>query len=372
MVVKYLDLKKQYESIKDEIDKSISNVIDDTAFSYGKYAKEFENNFKSFLDTKYVFGTSSGTSALHLALIAMGIGPGDEVITVPNSFIATAEAISHAGATPVFVDVNPKTYLMDTAKLVNTISSKTKAIIPVHLFGQPADMDQIMEIASEYNLMVLEDACQAHGAIYNGKRAGSIGNAAAFSFYPGKNLGAYGEGGACSTNDPEIAKQIELYRAHGEIKRYYHEVIGYNYRLDGIQGAILNVKLKHLDNWNEKRRNIASMYNEMLSGVGDIITPYEAENRNSIYHIYAIRTKSRDALRDFLTQNEIQSGIHYPIPIHLQNAYKYLGYKKGDFPIAEEQAETTLSLPIYAEMPESDVIRVVDTIKKFFDKEVVK
>ena len=369
-MVKYLDLKKQYDSIKSDIDKSISNVINDTAFSYGKYAKEFENNYKKFLGTNFVYGTSSGTSALHLALVAMGIGPGDEVITVPNSFIATAEAISHTGATPVFTDIDPKTYLMNPDNLQDVISSRTKAIIPVHLFGQPADMDKIMEVASKYNLFVLEDACQAHGAVYKGKRAGNIGDAAAFSFYPGKNLGAYGEGGACSTNNPEIAKQIELYRAHGEIKRYYHEVIGFNYRLDGMQGAILNVKLKYLDKWNESRRKIASLYNEMLNGIGDVITPYEGNDRKSIYHIYAIRTKSRDALREFLTKNDIQSGIHYPVPIHLQNAYKHLNYKKGDFPVTEEQAETTLSLPIYAEMPESDVVKVVDAIKKYFDSEV--
>ncbi len=370
MTVKYLDLKKQYESIKDDIDRSIANVINDTAFSYGKYAKEFENNYKDFLGTKYVFGTSSGTSALHLALLAMDIGPGDEVITVPNSFIATAEAISHTGATPVFVDVDPKTFLMDPDKLKGAVSSRTKAIIPVHLFGQPADMDPILKIASDYNLFVLEDACQAHGAMYKDKRAGSIGDAAAFSFYPGKNLGAYGEGGACSTNNSDIAEKIDMYRAHGEIKRYYHEVVGYNYRLDGIQGAILNVKLQHLDEWNEKRRKIASMYNDLLDGVGDIITPYEGKNRKSIYHIYAVRSKYRDSLRDFLSSNDIQSGIHYPVPIHMQNAYKHLGYKKGDFPVTEEQAETTLSLPIYAEMPESDVVKVTDTIKKFFKNEV--
>ena len=370
MTVKYLDLKKQYESIKPEIDMAIRQVIDETAFSYGKYAKEFEKNFAAYLNTSHLLGTSSGTSALHLALLGMDVNRDDEIITVPNTFISTAEAISHSGAKPVFVDVDPMTYLMDPAKLEDAITPKTKVIIPVHLYGQPTDMDEIIKIAKKHNIYVLEDACQAHGAEYKGKKAGNIGDAGAFSFYPGKNLGAYGEGGACATNNSKIAKVIELYRSHGEIRRYYHDVIGYNYRLDGLQGAILNVKLNHIDSWNEKRRKIANLYNEMLKEVGDIVTPYETADRKGVYHIYGIRTGHRDTLREYLTNNDVQSAIHYPVPIHLQKAYSYLEYKKNDFPIAENQMETELSLPIYAEMSNEDIEIVVNKIKDFFNRGV--
>lgn len=364
MKVPFLDLKAQYLTIKDEINAAINDVIDKTAFAGGPFVAQFESEFSDFCNCGHAIGVGSGTEALWLPLLALGIGQGDEVITVPSTFIATAEAISFCGATPVFVDIDEQTYNMNPNLLDAAITPKTKAIIPVHLFGQTADMDPIMEIARKYNLVVIEDACQSHGSEYMGKRSGSIGDAGAFSFYPGKNLGAYGEAGAIVTNNAELASKIQMFRDHGQSKKYYHGMIGWNARMDGIQGAILSTKLKHLESWTEARRKNASLYNELLSNVDGIITPQESGYARHVYHIYAIRVKNRDKLIERLAEKEIFCGIHYPVPIHLQEAYNFLGLSKGSFPISEKCAEEFVSLPMYPELTEAQIKYTTDEIKK--------
>lgn len=372
MKVAFLDLKAQYQSIRDEIHAAIQQVLDTTAFAGGPYVAQFEKEFAAFCDCGEGVGVGSGTEALWLCLLAMGIGQGDEVITVPNSFIATAEAISFCGAKPVFVDVDERTYNMDPSKLEDylrkRISGSTairpKAIIPVHLFGQMADMDPMIEIAKAYRLQVIEDACQAHGSEYKGKKAGSLGDAGCFSFYPGKNLGAYGEAGAVVTSNSELAGKIRMIRDHGQSKKYHHDLIGWNDRMDGIQGAILSTKLKHLPAWNEARRKNAQLYTKLLSGTDGIMVPQEAEYAKHIYHIYAIRVKNRDRLMNALAEKGINCGIHYPIPIHLQKAYHSLGLKKGSFPTAEKCAEEFLSLPMFPELTEEQIKYVCNEIKK--------
>ena len=323
----------------------------------------FEQEFARFCDCKHAIGVGNGTDALWLSLLALGIGPGDEVITVPNTFIATAEAITYCGAKPVFVDVDEKTYNMDPALLEAAITPKTKAIIPVHLFGQTADMDPILAIAKAHGLHVIEDACQAHGAEYKGRKAGSMGDTGCFSFYPGKNLGAYGEAGAVVTNDDAIAEKIRMFRDHGQAKKYYHGVIGWNARMDGIQGAVLRVKLKYLADWNEARRAHAREYTRLLSSVEGVILPREADYAKHVYHIYAIRTGQRDRLMTALAEQGISCGIHYPVPIHLQEAYRSLGLAAGSFPVAEKCAEEFLSLPMFPELTTGQIAYVVDKIK---------
>ncbi len=364
MKVPFLDLKAQYEAITGEITNAINSVIGKTAFAGGPFVQKFEEEFAAFCGTKYGVGVGSGTEALWLALVGLGIGPGDEVITVPNTFIATAEAISFCGATPVFVDVDEKTYNMNAGLVEAAITPRTKAIIPVHLFGQMANMDPIMEIARKRGLLVVEDACQAHGAEYKGKKAGTIGDAGCFSFYPGKNLGAYGEAGAVITNDAELDKKIRMLRDHGQAKKYYHGLIGWNARMDGIQGAILSVKLKHLPAWNEARRNNAKSYNDRLGKVNGVIIPTEAPFSKHVYHLYVIRVKDRDALIAELAGKDVHCGIHYPIPLHLQEAYQSLGKRKGSFPSAEESASEFVSLPMFAELTPEMIERVAETIKE--------
>jgi dTDP-4-amino-4,6-dideoxygalactose transaminase len=363
MKVPFLDLKAQYLTIKDEIDASINDVIDKTAFAGGPFVAQFEKEFADFCNCEYAIGVGSGTEALWLPLLASGIGTGDEIITAPTTFIATAEAISFCGARPVFVDVDEQTYNLNPDLLEAAITPKTKAIIPVHLFGQTADMDPIMEIARKHNLVVIEDACQSHGGEYKGKRSGSIGDAGAFSFYPGKNLGAYGEAGAIVTSNAELTSKIQMFRDHGQSKKYYHGMIGWNARMDGIQGAILSAKLKHLESWTEARRKNASLYNEFLSNVDGIITPQEADYAKHVYHIYAIRVKNRDELIGKLAEKEIFCGIHYPVPVHLQEAYKFLGLSKGSFPIAEKCAAEFVSLPMFPELTEAQIKYTTDNIK---------
>ncbi|MBN2515750.1 MAG: DegT/DnrJ/EryC1/StrS family aminotransferase [Deltaproteobacteria bacterium] len=364
MRVPFLDLKAQYDSIRDEIHGAIDAVIEKTAFAGGPFVTQFENEFADFCDCQFAIGVGSGTEALWLPLLALGVGPGDEVITVPSTFIATAEAISLCGATPVFVDIDEHTYNMNSDLLEAAITPKTKAVIPVHLFGQPVDMDPILEIAREHNLYVIEDACQAHGSEYKGKKAGSMGDAAAFSFYPGKNLGAYGEGGAIVTNNAEMADTMKIFRDHGQSQKYYHGMIGWNARMDGIQGAILSAKLKHLESWNEARRKNASFYNEFIRDLDGIITPYEADYAKHVYHIYAIRVQNRDQLISKLAEKEIFCGIHYPVPVHLQDAYKSLGLGKGSFPVAEKCAEEFVSLPMFPELTEEQIEYVATNIKE--------
>jgi dTDP-4-amino-4,6-dideoxygalactose transaminase len=363
MKINFLDLNSQYLSIRDEIGTAIQAVLDSSAFASGPFVEEFETAFASFCDCEYAIGVGSGTEAIWLSLAALGVGPGDEVITVPNTFIATVEAISMCGAEPVFVDIDEITYNMDVHKIEGAITRKTKAIVPVHLFGHPVDMDPVMEIASAYDLPVVEDACQAHGATYKKHPAGSIGTVGCFSFYPGKNLGAYGDAGAVVTNNPAIANTIKSLRDHGQSKKYYHDTIGWNARMDGLQGAILNVKLRHLAGWNLNRRANAQHYNKRLQGLKNITTPHEANYATHVYHVYVIRAPSRDLLIQGLSEMNIYCGIHYPVPIHLQAAYRFLGLKPGSFPVAEKYAKEIISLPMFAELTEPQIELVVKGIE---------
>jgi dTDP-4-amino-4,6-dideoxygalactose transaminase len=355
MKVPFLDLQAQYQTIREEIAQAMQRVLDDAAFAGGPYVAQFEKDFALFCRCQYAIGVSNGTAALWLALRGLDIGPGDEVITVPNTFIATAEAISMCGATPVFVDLDESTYTMNPARLEAAITSRTKAVIPVHLYGQMADMASIMVIARAHGLFVIEDACQAHGATYKGRPAGSIGDAGCFSFYPGKNLGAYGEAGAIVTNNVELATKIKLLRDHGQLKKYYHTIIAWNARMDGLQGAILSVKLKHLAAWNNARRSHAQIYRALMAGLENVILPREAIDAKHVYHIYAIRVQHRDRMMKALAEKGIQCGVHYPIPLHLQEAYHFLGLPKGSFPIAEQCAEELLSLPMFPELTEEQI-----------------
>ncbi len=372
MSIPFLDLAAQYRSIKQEIDPAIQSVIDSCAFASGPAVEKFEREFAAYCGVSHCIGVGNGTSAIELILRAYGIGAGDEVITVANSFFASAEAISLANATPILVDCCENDALMDTTKLEAAITKKTKAILPVHLYGQCADMDAINAVAIKHNLLVIEDACQAHGALYKAKKeglptgasakAGSLADAAAFSFYPGKNLGAYGEAGAVTTNDEAIAKKIRMLRDHGMSEKYKHQIVGRNERMDGIQGAVLSVKLKHLDAWNTARRTHAKLYRELLEGNPKIGLFTEHEDRCQNYHLFVVRVQNRDTLQTKLKEKGIQSGIHYPIPIHLQEAYAGK-WKKGDFPIAEKLAGEILSLPMYAEMTTEMVREVSETLK---------
>jgi len=363
MNVPLVDLKRQYLSIKREIDEAIQEVIDKSAFIMGENVQQFENDFAAYCGVKYGVGTSSGTTALHLALLACGVKRGDEVITVPYTFIATAEAISQTGARVVFVDIEDRSYTMDPEKVEQAITEKTKAIIPVHLFGHPAGMDKIVKIARKYNLLVIEDACQAHGAEYRGRRVGSLGDIACFSFYPGKNLGAYGDAGMAVTDNKVLAEKMRLLSNHGYEKKYYHKIEGYNYRLDAIQAAVLRVKLRHLEEWTEKRRRNAKVYDELLVG-SRVRTPIEMEYAKHVYHLYVVRVENRDKLYRRLKENGISAAIHYPLPLHLQEAYGYLGYREGDFPISEACAQGLLSLPIFPELTREEIERIVDIIRR--------
>ena len=348
-MIPYADLRRQYRAIKPEIDEAVLRVLDSTQFILGDEVVAFEREFAAYCGTADAIGVNSGTSALHLALLAAGIGPGDEVITVPFTFVATAAAIVYTGATPVFVDIDPETFTMAPGAIEQVITPRTKAIMPVHLYGHAADMDPILEIAHRRGLVVIEDAAQAHGARYKGRPCGSIGAMAAFSFYPGKNLGAYGEGGAVVTSDPALATKIRVMRSWGEERRYEHSVKGFNYRMDGIQGAILRVKLRHLDAWTAARRARAADYARAFAGTG-IATPVERPGCRHVYHVYAVRLSQRDSTRAALQAADIQTGVHYPIPIHLQPAHADLGYGPGDFPVSEEAAAQVLSLPMFPEM----------------------
>jgi len=363
--VPFLDLKIQYESIRDEINHAIQKVCENCAFAGGSFVAEIERAFATFCGTKHAVGVASGTDAIWAVLVAIGIGHDDEVITTPNTFMATAEAITFSGAKPVFVDIDERTYNINPELIESAITPRTKAIIPVHLYGQTADMDSIIKIAAKHNLYVIEDACQAHGAEYNDKHAGSMGIAGCFSFYPGKNLGAYGEAGAIVTNNSDLAEKLYMFRDHGQQKKYYHSIVGWNARMDGLQGAILSVKLKYLNIWNEARRKNAQLYNNSLAEVDGIITPVEAADARHIYHIYAVRAQNRDALMSALEKKEIHCGIHYPIPIHLQDAYRFLGYKKGSFPVAEKCTGELISLPMFPELSREQIEWVSDEIKSF-------
>lgn len=362
--VPFLDLGAQYPAIAAEIDATTSKVILESDFILGRELRLFEEEFAAYCGARHAVGMDSGTSALELALRAYGIGPGDEVITVANTFIASALAISHCGAKPILVDADPATYTMDVAALSNAITPDTKAIIPVHLYGQPADMDPIMRLAGKYGLVVIEDACQAHGACYKGKRVGSLGHAAAFSFYPGKNLGAYGDGGMVVTNDRQVATRLEMLRNYGQKEKYHHLTQGYNRRLDTLQAAVLRVKLRHLDEWNSARRQHAERYRRLLEGHG-VAVPREASYAESVWHLFVIRTDQRDELKAHLANRGIGTGIHYPVPIHLQPAYRDLGYARGSLPVTEHFASRILSLPMYAELTPQGVEAVAEAVRDF-------
>ena len=360
-MIPFGDLQAQYRAIKSDIDAAVLRVLDSSQFILGEEVAAFEREFAAYCGAQHAVGVNSGTSALHLALLAAGIGPGVEVITVPFTFVASVAAIEYAGATPVFVDVDERTYTLAPGQLERAITGRTRAIMPVHLYGHPADMDPILDVARRHGLVVIEDAAQAHGAEYNGRRCGSMGDMGAFSFYPGKNLGAYGEGGAVVTNDAELARQIRLRRSWGEERRYEHIVRGFNYRMDGIQGAILRVKLRHLESWTTARRARAAEYIRSLADDG-IVTPCEHAGCRHVYHVFAVRLRDRDMTRARLLEAGIQTGVHYPVPVHMQPAYADLGYREGDFPVAERVAREVLSLPIYPELTTAQIQTVAAAV----------
>ena len=375
MNIPFLDLKANYNSIKSEVDSAIQNVLDNTAYILGAAVQNFEKDFAAAQHVKYCLGTSSGTDANHLVLWGLGVGPGDEVIIPANTFIATAWGATLCGATPVFVDCHPESYNLDPAKVEAAITSKTKAIVAVHLYGQSADLDPLKEIAKKHNILLVEDAAQAHLAEYKGKPIGGQSAAASFSYYPGKNLGAYGEGGAVTTNDEALFNRVKKLREHGQSQKYYHDSLGHNYRMEGIQGAVLGVKLKHLSKWTDARRAVATKYNDGLKALAKVITPKEMSYAKHVYHLYVIQLNDgsleasnqlRDKLKDYLTQQGINVGLHYPIPLHLQECFKDLGYKKGEFPNSERIAEAGLSLPMFPEMTDEQINYVVGKVKEFF------
>ena len=361
-MIPFVDLKAQYASIKTEVNAAIQGVLDSCQFTLGSEVAAFEQEFSAYCKSSHGIGVNTGTSALHLSLLAANIGPGDEVITVPFTFVATVSAICYTGAKPVFVDIDPRSFTIDVAAIEAAITERTKAIIPVHLYGQPADMDPLLEIAKRRGLVVIEDACQAHGAEYKGRRAGSMGDLGCFSFYPGKNLGAYGEGGMVVTGNADYARTIRMLRDWGAERKYQHVLKGYNYRLEGIQGAVLRVKLRHLEAWTEARRAAAARYDRLLAGSG-VVTPPAMPYARHVYHVYAIRTGQREAWQEALNAQGIQTGIHYPIPVHLLPAFSDLGYRAGQFPHSERAANEVLSLPMFPELSDAQAEEVVRALK---------
>lgn len=362
-MIPFLDLKVQYRQIKSEIDKAISGVVESGNFVLGPQVSEFEERFAAYCETKHCVALNSGTSALHLALLAAGVGPGDEVITASMTFVATAAAILYCGAKPVFVDVCPNTWAIDPKLIEAAISSRTKVILPVHLHGLMAEMDDIVRLARRRGLTIIEDAAQSHGAVYKKRSAGSLGDIGCFSFYPGKNLGAYGEGGAAVTNDPGLARKMALLRDWGQESKYLHIVPGYNYRMDAIQAAVLNVKMKYIDGWTEARREVASLYDHLLADL-DCRRPAPPPYSRHVYHVYGVQVERRNKVQEALALAGIGTGIHYPVPVHLQKAYADLGYGPGDFPVTETLANRLLSLPIYAELAPEQVTEVARELKR--------
>ncbi len=362
-IIPAFELKRQYHSIREEIDRKIQDVLASGEMILGENVSCFERQFSGYCNAGFGIGTGSGTEALHLALLSCGIGGGDEVITAPNTAVPTVSAISLANASPIFVDVDPETYTIDAGGIEEGITGKTRAIIPVHLFGHPCDMDPVMEIAERHGLRVIEDACQAHGTEYKGRRVGSIGDVGCFSFYPTKNLGAYGDGGMAVTNNEEIAERLRLLRNYGQTEKNVHRIIGFNSRLDEIQAAVLRVKLRHLEEWNERRRRNAGLYRRHL-GPG-VIMPLEREWARHVYHLYVIRSGERDRLQAWLKSRGISTGIHYPSPVHMQEAYRHLGYKRGSFPVSEGDAGEMLSLPMFPELTRGEIERVADAVNGF-------
>jgi dTDP-4-amino-4,6-dideoxygalactose transaminase len=363
-VIPVFELKGQYNAIKDEVNEAVARVLESGWFILGQEVEAFEEEFSAYCGLSHGIGVGSGTEALHLALLACGVGPGDEVITVPHTAVATVAAIGLTGARPVFVDIDPASYTIAPDQLESRLTAQTRAVVPVHLYGQAADLDPILEIAQRRGLTVVEDCAQAHGVEYKGRRVGSFGRVACFSFYPTKNLGAYGDGGMVVTNDGALAQRVRLLRQYGWEKRYVSSLRGLNSRLDELQAAILRVKLRHLDKWNEARRARARLYDELLTGSG-VVTPTEMDYGRHVYHLYVIRCPHRDALKDYLAEYGVGTAIHYPVPIHLQDAYRVLGYRRGDFSVTEACADEILSLPMYPELREDEVREVSDLVRGY-------
>ena len=368
--VPFVDLKVQYHTLKNEIDGAMKKVVEQSQFILGEEVRLFEEEFAKFIGTSYAIGVASGTDALTLSLRACGIGPGDEVITPTHTYIATAMAISQVGATPILVDIEPESFHLDVAQVSERVSPRTKAVLPVHLYGRSVEMSAVLDLAKQHRLHVIEDTCQAHGAYVEGKRrAGSLGHLGCFSFYPSKNLGAYGDGGIVVTNDQSLARTLQSLRDYGQEKKNNHLIQGFNSRLDTLQAAILRVKLPHLEEWNTQRKNHAKLYDHLLQG-SELILP-SLNGRDHVFHLYVIRTRERDRLRESLARQGIETGIHYPVPIHLQPAYHYLGYRKGDFPVAEKIADEILSLPMFPELQEDQIIFVAEQVKRFLKEGVL-
>jgi len=364
MRIPQADLRAQYETIKNEVTHVITEAIESTQFVRGQASMRFEERFAAYCEVDYAVGVANGTDALMLALRAIGLQAGDEVITVPFTFTATAEAIHWVGGTPVFVDIDPANYTMDASKIEDKITDRTRVIMPVHLYGHPADMDPILELAKKYDLKVIEDAAQAHGALYKGRKVGSFGQAAAFSFYPGKNLGAYGDAGGVVTSDVKIADMVRKLGDHGSVKKYENETMGFNSRLDGIQGAVLGVKLTHLDGWTKRRREITRFYNEALKDVEGLATPRESSWAESVYHLYVVQVDNRDQVKQRLNEAGIGAAIHYPRPLHLQKSYDFMKLGPGSFPVSEAAGQRVLSLPNYPEMTDEMLAYVVQQVKQ--------
>jgi dTDP-4-amino-4,6-dideoxygalactose transaminase len=362
-----LDLKTQYAGIKEDVEKAVLNVLESGRYILGPEVKALEEEVAAFSDARYGIGVGNGTDALVLTLDAAGVGPGDEVITSPFTFFATAESVSRLGAKPVFVDIDPRTFNLDVSQIKDKINERTKAIIPVHIFGQPADMDEVMALAQEHGLFVLEDAAQAIGAEYKGRKVGSLGHAATFSFFPTKNLGGYGDGGMIVTDDPELDSKLRSLRVHGRSpkSKYYNSLIGYNSRLDEMQAAILRVKLKHLQSWNEARRKNARLYDELLKDT-PVVTPFAAEDRKHIYHLYIIQAENKEGLMEHLKNNGVATNAYYPVPLHLQEVYRDLGYQEGDLPVAEAASKRTMALPLYPELSEETIRHIANLVKVFY------
>ena len=367
MKIPFVDLKAQYNTIKSEIDEAIQSVIDDTAFIKGKYVERFEKEYAEKYGVKHCIGVANGTDAIYVSLKALGVGKGDEVITVANSWISTSEVITQAGARPVFVDIDPDYYTIDYRLIEDKITPRTKAIIPVHLFGQPAEIRKIKQICEKHNLHLIEDCAQAHFAEYDGQKVGTFGVAGTFSFFPGKNLGAYGDAGAIITNDDDFAMKARMYANHGALIKHKHEIEGINSRLDGMQAAILSVKLKHISAWNNKRFQNAMLYNKLLTDVDAIVIPQIRENVKHVFHLYVMRSDKRNELQKHLSEKGISTGIHYPTPLPFLKAYKYLGHKSEDFPVASKYREQILSLPMFPELSSDQIEYVIESIKAFFN-----
>jgi len=366
MTIPFVDLKAQYRSIKKEIDSAIENVISETAFIKGKYVQQFENDYKQAYGVNHVISCANGTDAIYIALKALGIGPGDEVITVTNTWIATSETITQTGAKPVFVDIDPDYYTINVKNIEEIISPKTKAIIPVHLFGQPVDMDGIKSLCDKYGLFLVEDCAQAHFAEWNGRKVGTFGDAGTFSFFPGKNLGAYGDAGGIITNNDQLADKMRMFANHGALKKHFHEIEGINSRMDGIQAAILTVKLKYIKEWSDARLSVARKYNELLKNIQGIVTPQIHIDGKHVFHLYVIRAQKRPELQSYLKEHGISTGIHYPTPLPFLKAYDYLNHSESDFPISAKYQHEILSLPMFPEMTQKQINYISNTIADFY------